>query len=276
MSGGTLYVVATPIGNLSDASPRSLEALRTVDLIACEDTRVTRTLLARYGITTRLVSLHEHNERAVADHLLDALRNGQSLALVSDAGTPAVSDPGAWLVEQAHRAGIRVSPIPGPSAASAAYSASGFDSVQFFFVGFLPAAGSARRKALQAIHLPWPLVIYEAPHRVLKTIDDLAEQFGPERQVAIARELTKKFEEVVRLPLGEARAWVEAVTHRQQGEFVLVVAPGARKPESIVDPDAVLEALLETLAPSEAAKLAARITGLPKNALYRKALARSK
>jgi 16S rRNA (cytidine1402-2'-O)-methyltransferase len=276
MRAGVLYVVATPIGNLSDASPRSLETLRAADLIACEDTRVTRTLLARYGITTRLVALHEHNERAVSEQLLDAVRNGQTLALVSDAGTPAVSDPGAWLVDQAHRAGIRVSPIPGPSAASAAYSASGFDSGQYIFIGFLPAAGSARRKALEALHLPWPLVIYEAPHRVLKTIDDLAGQFGPERQVVIARELTKKFEELVRLPLGEARAWIEAGTHRQQGEFVLVVAAGTPKPEATVDPDAVLEALLETLAPSEAAKLAARITGLPKNALYRKALARRK
>src|SRR3979411_699556 len=163
MSTGILYVVATPIGNLSDASPRSLEALRAADLIACEDTRVTRTLLARYGITTRLVALHAHNERAVSARLLDALRSGQSLALVSDAGTPAVSGPGAWLSEAAHHAGIRVTPIPGPSAASAAYSASGFESGQYLFIGFLPAAGSARRKALEALPPPWPPVFYAAP-----------------------------------------------------------------------------------------------------------------
>jgi 16S rRNA (cytidine1402-2'-O)-methyltransferase len=276
MHGGVLYVVATPIGNLSDASPRSIQVLRTVDLIACEDTRVTRTLLARHGIGTALVALHQHNERAASSKLVQALRDGQAVALVSDAGTPAVSDPGALLVDQAHRAGIRVSPVPGPSAGAAAYSAAGFDSAQFFFAGFLPAAGAARRKALEGLHLPWPLVLYEAPHRVLKTIDDLAGQFGPEREIVLARELTKMFEEVVRLPLGKARAWIEAGKHRQQGEFVLVVAAGTRKPETVVDPDSLLDSLLESLAPSEAAKLVARITGLPKNALYRKALERAK
>jgi 16S rRNA (cytidine1402-2'-O)-methyltransferase len=237
---------------------------------------VTRTLLARHGIGAPLVALHQHNERSASTKLLDALRAGQVVALVSDAGTPAVSDPGAFLVDQAHQAGIRVSPVPGPSAGAAAYSAAGFDSPQFFFAGFLPAAGSARRKALEALHLPWPFVLYEAPHRVLKTIDDLAEQFGPERQIVLARELTKMFEEVVRLPLGEARAWIEAGKHRQQGEFALVVAAGARRQEAVVNPDSLLDSLLESLAPSEAAKLAARITGLPKNALYRRALERGK
>ena len=276
MHAGVLYVVATPIGNLSDASPRSLDVLRGANIIACEDTRVTRTLLARHGIGVPLVALHQHNERSASPKLVDALRDGQVVALVSDAGTPAVSDPGAWLVDQAHKAGIRVSPVPGPSAGAAAYSAAGFDSPQFFFAGFLPAAGSARRKALEALHLPWPFVLYEAPHRVLQTIDDLAGQFGPEREIVLARELTKMFEEVVRLPLGEARAWIEAGKHRQQGEFVLVVAAGTRKQEAVVDPEVLLDSLLESLSPSEAAKLAARITGLPKNALYRKALERGK
>jgi 16S rRNA (cytidine1402-2'-O)-methyltransferase len=145
MSAGTLYIVATPIGNLSDSSPRSIETLRAVDLIACEDTRVTRTLLARHGIDVRMTPLHAHNERGAAAKLLEALREGENIALVSDAGTPALSDPGAWLVEQAHRAGIRVSPLPGPSAAAAALSASGFAAGPFLFAGFLPPAGAERR-----------------------------------------------------------------------------------------------------------------------------------
>ncbi|HVJ10468.1 MAG TPA: 16S rRNA (cytidine(1402)-2'-O)-methyltransferase, partial [Burkholderiales bacterium] len=157
---GVLYVVATPIGNLSDASPRALDTLRSVDLVACEDTRTTRTLLARHGIATRSVALHEHNERRASAGLIEALRAGKSVALVSDAGTPALSDPGAWLVREAHRAGIRVSPLPGPSAAAAAISVSGFAAAQFLFAGFLPATRAARRKALQALDLPWPVVFY--------------------------------------------------------------------------------------------------------------------
>jgi 16S rRNA (cytidine1402-2'-O)-methyltransferase len=277
MSAGTLYVVATPIGNLADASPRAMDALRAADLIACEDTRVTRTLLAHYGIATPMKALHGHNERSASADLIEALRSGHSVALVSDAGTPALSDPGALLVEQAHRAGIRVSPVPGPSAAAAAYSASGFAGGGFLFVGFLPASGAARRKALEALECPWPLVIFEAPHRILKTMEDLLARFGAGREIAIGRELTKKFEEVARMPLGEVRAWLEADRHRAQGEFVLVLAPGEETPAGgAPDPEEVLAVLLETLPPSEAARLAARITGAPKNALYRKALARAK
>jgi len=277
VSSGILYVVATPIGNLADASPRALETLRSADVIACEDTRVTRTLLAHNGIGTPTVALHEHNERQAAEKLLQVLRDGKDVALVSDAGTPGLSDPGALLVEQAHRAGIRVSPVPGPSAAAAAFSASGFAASGFLFAGFLPAAGSARRKALEMLDVPWPLVLYEAPHRIARTVEDLLERLGPEREVTIARELTKKFEEVARLPLGEARAWLEADSHREQGEFVLVIAAGREKRGArSVDPDVVLEALLEALPPSDAAKLAARITGTPRKVLYRKALARGK
>lgn len=277
MSPGILYVVATPIGNLADLSPRALETLRSAQVIACEDTRVTRTLLARNGIATPMIALHQHNEHQAAEKLVQALRGGQDVALVSDAGTPGLSDPGAFLVELAHRSGIRVSPIPGPSAAAAAFSAAGFVAGGFLFAGFLPSAGSARRKALEILDVPWPLVLYEAPHRMRKTIEDLVERLGPEREVAIGRELTKKFEELARLPLGKAHAWLEADSHRGQGEFVLVLAPGPerRRGESI-DADLVLETLLEALAPSEAARLAARITGTPKSVLYRKALARAK
>jgi len=276
MSAGTLYVVATPIGNLSDASPRSLEVLAGVALVACEDTRTTATLLARHAIHARTVALHEHNERAAAAKLIARLEGGESIALVSDAGTPGISDPGAWLVQQAHRAGIRVSPVPGPNAAVAALAASGFAASEFLFAGFLPASRAARRKALEALDVAWPLVLYEAPHRVAETLADLALRFGAAREVCIGRELTKKFEEVIRLPLGEALGWLGSEPHRSQGEFVLVVAPGEPQPAQAIDARRVLKVLAGALPPSEAAKLAARITGLPKSALYREALQHSK
>ena len=276
MSAGTLYVVATPIGNLDDASPRAIETLRSAALIACEDTRTTRTLLARYGVATRAVSLHEHNERAAAAGLLDELRRGRDIALVSDAGTPAFSDPGALLVSDAHREGVRVSPLPGANAAAAAISVSGFAAAQFMFAGFLPATGAARRKALQVLELPWPVVFYEAPHRVAETLADLAERFGPARELVIARELTKKFEEVVRLPLGGAAAWLAGRAQRSQGEFVLVLGPGEKPSSDEAQGERVLGILLETLSPSDAARLAARITGVARNLLYRKALERAK
>jgi 16S rRNA (cytidine1402-2'-O)-methyltransferase len=269
---GVLYVVATPIGNLSDASPRALDTLRSVDLVACEDTRTTRTLLGRHGIATRTVALHEHNERRASAGLVEALSAGKNVALVSDAGTPALSDPGAWLVREAHRAGIRVSPLPGPSAAAAAISVSGFAAPQFLFAGFLPASRGARRKALQALDLPWPVVFYEAPHRIADMLADLAERFGPTRELAICRELTKKFEEVARLPLGAAAGWLGERAERSQGEFVLVLEPGQERETRGVDADAVLDVLLEAMSPSEAARLAAKITGMPKNQLYRKTL----
>lgn len=272
---GTLFVIATPIGNLSDSSPRSIETLRAADLIACEDTRTTRTLLARHGIATRMVSLHEHNERSATAKLVASLLEGKDVALVSDAGTPALSDPGALLVSEAHRANIRVSPIPGPSAAAAAFSASGFAADRFLFAGFLPASGAARRKALEALEVPWPVIFYEAPHRIRASLEDLRQRFGDEREIAIARELTKKFEEVARLQLGQAAGWLDAQPHREQGEFVLVLAPGGERPASI-DAERVLALLLEALPPSDAARLSARITGASRNELYRKALQRAK
>lgn len=269
---GILYVVATPIGNLADASPRSIDALKRADLIACEDTRTTRTLLARYGVGARTVALHSHNERRAATSLLTALRSGKTVALVSDAGTPALSDPGAWLVAEAHRAGISVTPLPGPSAAAAALSVAGFPAAQFFFAGFLPAAGAARRRALGLLDQPWPVVIYEAPHRIAETLEDLKARFGDAREIVIGRELTKKFEEVARMPLGKAGAWLLERAERAQGEFVLVLEAGAEREQAALDADKVLELLRESLAPSEAARLAAKITGVPKNVLYRKTL----
>lgn len=276
MPPGTLYVVATPIGNLADASPRALEALRAADVLACEDTRTTRTLLARHGLEREARALHAHNERAATEALLAELRAGKSVALVTDAGTPGVSDPGALLVAGAHREGVRVVPIPGPNAAVAAFSAAGFAADRFLFAGFLPAKPAARRKALEALDFACPVILYEAPHRVAETIADLAARFGGEREIVIARELTKKFEEVARVPLAQAGDWLRAHAHRQQGEFVLVLAPGAAAAPDAGEAERVLDILLEALPASEAARLAARISGAPRNALYKKALERSK
>ena len=268
---GTLFVVATPIGNLADLSPRAAEVLRGAGTIACEDTRTSRVLLAAHGIRARLVSLHEHNERAAAAALVAELAAGTSVALVSDAGTPGLSDPGARLVEAAHGAGIRVIAVPGPSAAMAAWSASGFIAPQFLFAGFLPSSAGARRTAIAALDPEHPVILYEAPHRVRETLAGLAERFGAAREVVVARELTKKFEEIARLPLGQAQAWLDADPHREQGEFVLVLGPGTPS-DPAAEGERVLSILLESMPASEAARLAARITGAPRNALYRVAL----
>lgn len=267
---GTLYVVATPIGNLADSSPRSIDALRSADLIACEDTRTSRTLLSRHGISGSVVALHQHNEKAGSKKLIDALLEGKSVALVSDAGTPAVSDPGALLVEAAHREGIRVVPLPGPSAAVAAWSAAGFASPGFHFIGFLK-----EKKALEELDSSRAVILYEAPHRVLETVGVLVERFGPERKIVIARELTKKFEEVARMRLGEALAWLKG-PHRQEGEFVLVLGPGEREAVDLASGERVMEILLEKLPASDAARLAAKITGVPRNALYKSSLKKPK
>jgi 16S rRNA (cytidine1402-2'-O)-methyltransferase len=271
-AAGTLYVVATPIGNLADSSPRSIEVLRAADIIACEDTRTSRTLLAHHGIGARTVALHEHNERAAGEKLLRALREGSTVALISDAGTPGISDPGAQLVAAAHREGLRVVPLPGPNAAVAAYSASGFMADRFLFAGFLPAKAG---KALDGIDGPWPVVLYEAPHRVLATAQALLERFGPDRELVIARELSKKFEEIARLRLADAPAWLAAGPHRQQGEFVLVLGPGEEK-RAPAEAERVLRVLLESLPAAEAAKLAAKITGAPRKELYAAAIRRAK
>jgi 16S rRNA (cytidine1402-2'-O)-methyltransferase len=275
---GSLYVVATPIGNLADASPRAMEVLKAVSLIACEDTRTSRTLLARYGVATRTLALHGHNEQRAAAKLLEALAAGQDAALVSDAGTPAISDPGAHLVQAAHRAGIRVIPVPGPSAVAAAVSAAGFPAPGYHFAGFLPAAAGERRRALAELDARLPVVIFEAPHRAGETLRDLAERFGGGHEIVIARELTKKFEEVARMRLGDAGEWLRATPHREQGEFVFVLAPAGRSDEAdvLAEGERVLALLLDALPASEAARLAARISGAPKNVLYRRALERAK
>ncbi len=274
MPAGTLYVVATPIGNLSDISARALEVLGQAGIIACEDTRTSRHILSHYGIAARTLALHEHNERAMSARLVNMLNDGGDVALISDAGTPAVSDPGARLVAAAHAAGVKVVPIPGASAALAAWSAAGFAADRFVFAGFLPSAGAARRKALATQDDIACTIFYEAPHRVLETVQDLLRRFGPEREILLCRELTKKFEETARMPLADAPAWLGAGAHRQQGEFVLVLGPGAaRAAPGSKEAGHILAVLLTALPPSDAARLAARISGAPRKELYALALA---
>lgn len=270
----TLYVLATPIGNVGDISLRALHALSLVDAVACEDTRNTAHLLARYGLSKELIAAHEHNEREAANKLIVRLQAGQRIALVSDAGTPAVSDPGARIVDAARDAGLRVVPLPGASAAISALSASGLLHERFYFVGFLPAKARQRKSELQTLkEVRATLVFYEAPHRITETVAALAEAFGPERRIVFARELTKLFEEIHRCPLSEAAQWLSSDAHRQKGEFVLLVE-GATDTSEEDDGDAkrVLSILLAELPVKQAASLAAQITGQKKNALYDLAL----
>lgn len=267
---GTLFIVATPIGNLADLSPRALETLRTVDAICAEDTRHTRQLLAHFGFERPLLALHEHNESEVAERIVARLRSGDSLALVSDAGTPLVSDPGFRLVRAARAAGVKVSPVPGPSALIAALSAVGLPSDRFAFEGFLPAKASARREQLQRLSgEPRTLVFYESSHRIVEALADLRAAFGDERPAAIARELTKLFETVLDGTLAQLQAKVEADENQRKGEFVVVVQ-GAGEDESakIAEGRRVYALLNEHLPPSTAAKLAAEISGAPRKALY--------
>ncbi len=272
----TLYVVATPLGNLRDVTLRALDVLGSADVIAAEDTRVSAVLLRHYGIATRPLSLHEHNEARRTAHIVELLRGGKSVALVTDAGTPAVSDPGARLVAAVRDAGFAVVPIPGANAAVAAVSAAGLVAERFVFLGFLPSSGKTRRELLATVAaLPLALVVYEAPHRVRDTVDRLVDAFGSERALVVAREITKKFETFTRLPLADAPAWFAAEGNRERGEFVLIVdAPAvpASVPEAMTpDTDRLLRALVAELPPARAARVAAAATGLPRDALYARA-----
>ncbi|MBU3736241.1 MAG: 16S rRNA (cytidine(1402)-2'-O)-methyltransferase, partial [Methylobacterium sp.] len=221
---GTLYVVATPIGNLQDITLRALETLKTVDLVAAEDTRHTARLLTHFGLQKKTMALHEHNERRAGEQVIRALQSGRNVALVTDAGTPGISDPGAVLVDMAHAAGVTVVPLPGPCAAATALSAGGLVQPHFLFYGFLPAAGGQRRNAIESLReLAATLVFYEAPHRILDSVADLAELLGPARTIVFARELTKTFETIHRTTLGAAAEWLQADANRRRGEFVLLV-----------------------------------------------------
>ena len=267
---GILHVVATPIGNLGDLSPRALETLRTVAAICAEDTRHTRQLLSHYGVEQTLIALHEHNEAGLAERIVARLLAGESLALVSDAGTPLVSDPGFRLVAAARAAGIRVSPIPGPSALIAALSVAGLPSDRFAFEGFLPAkAGARRERFAELASEPRTLLFYESSHRIEDTLADAAAVIGAERPAAIARELTKLFETVLDGTLGELHARVAADPDQRKGEFVLLIqGVGDDAEAKLVQGRRVYAKLVEHLPPSTAAKLAAEITGASRKALY--------
>ena len=273
---GTLYVVATPIGNLGDITLRALEVLKQVDAIAAEDTRHTIGLLRHFGISKPLMAVHEHNEQQSADGLLKRLQAGESIALVTDAGTPAVSDPGAVVVHAVRSAGIKVVPVPGASAVIAALSAAGIVQPGFCFEGFLPASGSQRRKRLEVLKsMPVTLVLYEAPHRILECVQDLQSILGGERQLTIARELTKTFETIHTASLTETVDWLQADSNQQRGEFVLLVhAVPAEKTQGLDDnTQRILKRLLLELPLKQAVALATDITGHKKNELYDAALA---
>ena len=269
-----LSIVATPIGNLGDITLRALDTLRRADTIACEDTRHARRLLDHHDIRpAQLLAVHEHNEQAAAAKVVELLAAGKRVALISDAGTPGISDPGSRTVAAVRAAGHAVTPLPGPNAAIAALSAAGLEDAHFHFVGFLPAKAGARRAAITALQeVAATLVFYEAPHRIEETVADLADLLDPMREIVIARELTKLFEDIVRLPLPEAGAWLQADENHRRGEFVLLVS--APPPRTGIDAEAerILKLLLAELPLKQATKLASEITGMAKNDLYRKAL----
>ncbi|CNE00595.1 16S rRNA (cytidine(1402)-2'-O)-methyltransferase [Yersinia mollaretii] len=275
ISASTLYVVPTPIGNLGDITHRALEVLKGVDLIAAEDTRHTGLLLQHFAINARLFALHDHNEQQKADHLLAKLQEGQSIALVSDAGTPLINDPGYHLVRRCREAGIRVVPLPGACAAITALSAAGLASDRFCYEGFLPAKTKGRKDTLQAlIEEPRTLIFYESTHRLLESLQDMVTVLGPQRYVVLARELTKTWESIHGAPVGELLAWVQEEETRRRGEMVLIV-----EGHKVQTDDALPAAALRTLALlqkelplKKAAALAAEIHSVKKNALYKYAL----
>jgi 16S rRNA (cytidine1402-2'-O)-methyltransferase len=270
-----LYVVATPLGNLGDLTARAADVLRVVNWVAAEDTRHSAPLLRHLGSSARMLPAHQHNEEAAAQQVIEKLAAGESVALISDAGTPAVSDPGARLVGRVREAGYKVVPLPGPCAAVAALSASGITAPHWLFYGFLPTKAKQREEVLRELApAPHAVVFYEAPHRILDTVAALATTLGTTRRIVIARELTKLFESIHACPLGEASAWMEADPNRQRGEFVLIVDAPEPTDGEAAEAERVLALLLEEGLPvKQAARLAHAITGAAKNGLYERALA---
>lgn len=272
-----LYVVATPLGNLGDMSPRALSVLRAADLVACEDTRHSAKLLGFFGIRSRLIAVHEHNEEEGAAQLCELLAAGKRVALICDAGTPAVSDPGARVVARARQAGFRVIPVPGPNAAIAALSASGMQEPHFLFYGFLPARQAARRTEMESLKdHTCALVFYESPHRVVEAVGDMVEVFGHDRRLLVARELTKMFESVEEMALGDGPDWFAGDANRQRGEFVLILSGSTARQSEEAAAERVLRILMADLPLKQAVQLAAQITGSARNALYQRALALKK
>lgn len=276
-SSGVLYIVATPLGNLGDISQRALETLQNVDLIAAEDTRHSGRLLQHFGIGTRMFSLHEHNEQKQSERLLQVLAEGRSLALISDAGTPLISDPGYRVVQRARDAGFRVVPIPGPSALIAALSVAGLPTDRFIFEGFLPARQKARRQQLEDLtEEPRTLVFYESCHRIEACLGDMLEIFGPGRPAVIARELTKAYEQIQGGRLSELMEWLKSDPHHLKGEFVVLVHGAVQRVGVTEGLDAealqTLKVLMEELPLKQAAKLTARRYGLPNRLVYQAGL----
>ncbi|WP_444900066.1 16S rRNA (cytidine(1402)-2'-O)-methyltransferase [Microbulbifer sp. VAAC004] len=266
-----LYIVATPIGNLADMVPRAIEVLQCADLVAAEDTRHSQRLFSHFNIDTPLMAYHDHSDGKRTGQILQRLEQGQTVALISDAGTPLISDPGYRLVREAREKGIRVVPIPGACAFVAALSAAGLPSDRFSFEGFLPAKSGPRERALQELASDSrTLVFYEAPHRVADTLQAMAEIFGAEREAVIAREVSKAFETFQLMPLGELVNWVRSDSNQQRGEIVLLVRGAERRHDNELDGEAqrVMTLLLAELPPKKAAAIAAEITGVKKKALY--------
>ncbi|MEX0334623.1 16S rRNA (cytidine(1402)-2'-O)-methyltransferase [Vibrio tubiashii] len=268
----TLYIVPTPIGNLGDITQRAIEVLSNVDLVAAEDTRHTGKLLSHFSIQTKTFALHDHNEQQKAQVLVDKLLAGHSIALVSDAGTPLISDPGYHLVTQCRQAGVKVVPLPGACAVITALSASGLPSDRFSFEGFLPAKSKGRKdKFLEIAKVERTCVFYESPHRILDSLDDMLEILGPDREVVLARELTKTFETIQGMPLGELVEWVKSDSNQQRGEMALLIH-GYRTSEDDSIPEEVkrtVTILTKELPLKKAAAMAAEIYNLKKNALYK-------
>ena len=274
-----LYVVATPIGNLADISERALDVLKRVDVVAAEDTRNTQSLLMQYGVTARLIAVHDHNETHAADGVVKLITEGKSVALVTDAGTPAISDPGARVVAAVHAASLKVVPIPGASAVVAAVSASGEGEGGFLFHGFLPTKTGDRKRALAALYpLGYPIVLYESPHRIVESMTDIAAVFGASREVVICREITKKFETIKRVLLADAVAWLESDSNQQRGEFVLVLtkpnqdAAIEAKTAETATLERTLRILLAELPVKQAVAMAVQLTSEKKNTVYELAL----
>lgn len=272
---GSLFIVATPIGNMGDMTLRAQTVLNDVDVIAVEDTRRSGQLLRNFDISTPMIAVHEHNERQICDSLLDRVENGESIALISDAGTPLLSDPGYFLVNQAREREIDVVPVPGVSAVITALSVAGLPTDRFIFEGFLPAKSSARLQKLEKLKDEQRTIIfYEAPHRIVEMLQDCRQIFGGQRKVVVARELTKTFETVHGDALESLIPWIEADENQRKGEFVVLIQGAEAKDNKDVDTESerILLILLEDLPVKQAAALAASITGLKKNALYQYAL----
>lgn len=275
LTKSALYVVATPIGNLRDISLRAMDVLASVDVVAAEHVNTVKYLLASHSIAAKTITLHQHNEAAVSNKIIALLADKKTVALVTDAGTPGISDPGVILVNQVRRHGYQVIPIPGANAAICALSAAGITNPYFLFYGFLPNKSAGRKRALDALKsLPYVLIFYEAPHRILECVSDLVEVFGAQRQITIARELTKIFETFHVCKLGDALNWFQMDSNQQKGEFVLLLSGAAAVSNSGVSDESqrTLKLLLGELPLRQAVKLAAEITGDNKNKLYKLAL----